>query len=319
VAELPESRHAAKVLATIFDIQRFSLHDGPGIRTTLFFKGCTLACIWCQNPESLAFRPELTYYAERCIGTGACVEVCPQGAISTVRAARVDWALCTNCGLCADVCDSEALRLTGRTWDVDTLLVECLRDAAFYRSSGGGVTLSGGEAVMQHRFLAAFLPHLKAVGVHVLLQTAGEYPWHALALLQPWLDHVYYDLKCGLSQTHLALTGRDGQRILDNLGRLVASGTPLTVRMPVVPGHNTAPEEIAAIAEHLHKCGLTDIVLLRYNALWEAKLPRLAHPPAAQELAHDAALFSAVGEAFARHGIRARAAEEEHDNDKGGR
>jgi pyruvate formate lyase activating enzyme len=309
---------APAATATLFDIQRFSLHDGPGVRTTLFFKGCALACDWCQNPESHAFRPELAYYAERCIDSGACRVVCPQGAIGGARASRVDWARCTHCGRCAELCDSEALRLIGRDWGAEALVTECLRDETFYRNTGGGVTLSGGEAVLQHRFLAVFLPRLRAAGVPVALQTAGEYSWRALASLLPWLDHVFYDLKCGLPETHLAMTGRDGGRVWANLGRLAASGVPFTVRMPVVPGRNTSPEEIAALAGRLRGFGLANIVLLRYNALWEAKLPRLARPPRAPGLAHDPAGFEAVRRAFARQGIAARAADEESGNEERG-
>ena len=298
-------------LATLFDIQRFSIHDGPGIRTALFFKGCALACEWCQNPESHAMRPELAYYAERCIGSGACVSVCAAGAIRAAFEMRVDWARCTHCGRCAEVCDSEALRLVGRSWDAETLLAECLKDVAFYRVSGGGVTLSGGEAVLQHRFLAGFLPRLKNAGVHVLLETAGEYPWRALEVLLPWLDHVFFDLKCGREETHRALTGRDGRRILDNLDRLLTAEVPLTVRMPTVPGRNTAAEEIVALAGCLRERGLFEIRLLRYNALWEAKLPRLARARRAPGLVHDGEIFNAVRETFAHHGIDARAADGE--------
>lgn len=294
--------------AIVFDVQRFSIHDGPGIRTTVFFKGCALACVWCQNPEALRAAPELSYDAERCLeACEACLAACPEGALGADRAARVDWARCTACGRCVGPCPSEALRLVGRPWSTEDLLVELLRDRSFYESSGGGVTFSGGEPVLQSRFLQELLPKLGAEGVHVALETCGAYPFELLEPLLPRVDLILYDVKLADPVRHARATGRDNARILANLAELVRRGAPVEVRMPVVPGWNSDDENVAATAERLRAMGVRSLVLLPYNHLWEAKLPRLGvdrrplgiRPP-------PEAFYGALAQAFSRHGIDAR-------------
>lgn len=262
--------------AMVFDVQRFSIHDGPGIRTVVFFKGCSLDCAWCQNPEAVEPRPELAYYAERCLpDCEACVATCAEQALRPQRAGRVDFARCTACGDCLDACPAAALTLVGRRLTPAALLEEVRRDDAFYASSGGGLTLSGGEPLLQADFLAHFLPLARAAGLHVAVETAGNYPFARLAPLLPLVDLVLFDLKLAEPRRHARHTGRDNRLVLGTLRELLARGAPLQVRMPVVPGTNTDAADLAAMADLLRDLGLRELVLLPYNHLWEAKLPRL--------------------------------------------
>jgi pyruvate formate lyase activating enzyme len=293
--------------ATVFDVQRFSIHDGPGIRTVVFFKGCSLACEWCQNPEALHAAPELGYAANRCLaGCRLCVGACPEHAIRDDRSARVDFARCTACGACVDGCPADALRLIGRPRSAGDLLAEVVRDLPFYRASGGGVTLSGGEPVLQGAFLAGFLPLARAVPVHVALETAGAYPFGMLEPLLPRLDLVLFDLKVIDPVRHRRCTGRDNRQILENLAELVRRRVPLEVRMPVVPDRNTDRDNVAAAARLLTDLGVASLTLLPYNPLWESKLPGLATQRAALGLrppGEDG--YRRLEAEFARHGLAA--------------
>jgi pyruvate formate lyase activating enzyme len=262
-------------VAVIFDIQRFSIHDGPGIRTILFFKGCSLNCAWCQNPESINMMPEMAFYAERCMGCGACMNVCTQGAVSMESNRRITWDKCTACGLCARECPAEALRLVGTSHTVSELLRESLRDKDFYDASGGGISLSGGEPILHSQFLLSFLPELKKHRVHVLLETAGNYPFARLAPLLPFIDQIYFDYKLPDDSAYRAHTGKGNQQILTVLDALVHQTVPLTVRIPVVPGINTELHQIKMMADTLRAFGISEVILLKYNPLWEAKIPRL--------------------------------------------
>ena len=297
-------------VATVFDVQRFSIHDGPGIRTVVFFKGCSLRCRWCQNPESLTPKPELAVYADRCLGADACracVDSCPQAALRVADTVTLSRSRCDSCGVCAAACPAEALRMAGTPWTVDALVEECLRDRAYAAASTGGITLSGGEPVLQADFLLELLPRLRAEGMHVLLQTAGNYRWERLASLlrSSLLDHIYFDWKAP-ARDYRIHTGHDAARIVDNLRRLAGEAIPTTVRMPLVPGVNTTPEQIADIAETLTSCGVNDLELLRFHNLWEAKLPRLAtrQTPLGSLPSVDE---REVVSTFAAHGVRATA------------
>jgi pyruvate formate lyase activating enzyme len=263
--------------ALVFDVQRFSIHDGPGIRTVVFFKGCSLDCAWCQNPEAVEPRPELAYHAERCLpDCDACLPACGEQALRPQRAGRVDFARCTACGDCAIACPAQALTLVGRLVTPADLLEEVRRDQAFYASSGGGLTLSGGEPLLQAGFLAHFLPLTRAAGLHVAVETSGNYPFARLEPLLPLIDLILFDLKLADPRRHARHTGRDNRLVLATLRGLLARGAPLQVRMPVVPGTNTGADDLTAMAELLCDLGLRRLVLLPYNHLWEAKLPRLA-------------------------------------------
>ncbi|HHX44114.1 MAG TPA: glycyl-radical enzyme activating protein [Chloroflexi bacterium] len=233
----------------ISDIQRFSIHDGPGIRTTVFFKGCNLRCFWCHNPETLALRPELQLYLDRCIGCGACFQACPHGAhVLEDGVHRFLCERCQGCGACAETCFAQALVLVGEWKTVDEVLTEVLRDRAFYETSGGGVTLSGGEPLLQPEFAVALLTACREEGLHTAIETAAQLPWERIAAVLPVTDLVMMDVKLLDPERHQAATGADNARILANARRLGAAGVPLIVRTPIVPGVNDTAEDVTAIA-----------------------------------------------------------------------
>lgn len=261
--------------ALVFDIQRFSLHDGPGIRTTLFFKGCTLRCAWCQNPESHQPRQEVAFFAHCCIQCYACRALCPKAAILTGTDRRINDTLCDGCGNCVASCLTRALRMVGKSWGTEELLTEALRDQDFFVSSGGGVTLSGGEPMLQAAFLAGFLPALKAEGIHVTLETCGHFHWTEMERIAPFLDLIYFDLKQMDSARHKTYTTIGNELILSNFRRLAAVFPHLQPRMPVIPGMNDDEKNIAATAAILHECGMETIHCLPYHRMGEAKRGRI--------------------------------------------
>ncbi len=233
----------------ITDVQRYSIHDGPGIRTTVFLKGCNLRCLWCHNPETLNPRPQLQRFLERCIGCGECLHRCPQGAHALVDGQRqFHRERCTGCGRCAETCYAQALVLVGTRKSADEVVREVLRDRPFYASSGGGLTLSGGEPLLQPEFCAVILRLCKDEGIHTALESAGNVGWQALATVLPFTDLLILDLKMMDSRKHRRWTGRPNERILANALRLGREPLRLIVRTPVVPGVNDTAEEIAAIA-----------------------------------------------------------------------
>ena len=239
----------ANVCGTVTDIQRFSVHDGPGIRTTVFLKGCSLRCFWCHNPECMNPAPEIQVFPERCIGCRACVAVCTREAL-VARDGNLDYARekCGACGQCAEVCYAGARALVGKRMTVDEVTAEVLRDAPFYEHSGGGVTISGGEPILQRDFCHAVLERIKSEGTHTALETAGNYPWGALAELLDVTDLVMMDIKHISADRHRETTGVANNRILDNARRLAHTDKPVLFRTPIVPSVNDTPEEVRAIA-----------------------------------------------------------------------
>jgi pyruvate formate lyase activating enzyme len=271
----------------VTDIQRFSIHDGPGIRSTVFLKGCNLRCFWCHNPEALAPRPELQLYPERCIGCGECVRACPNGAhrLSAEGIHEFVRGACHACGACAETCYAQALTLVGRRYTVDEVLAEIRRDRPFYETSGGGVTLSGGEPLLQFDFSYAILEQCRAEGISTAIETAAQFDWARVAAILPMTDLVMMDIKLIDAGRHLAATGAPNGRILANALALGEQGQPLIVRTPVIPGVNDAPEDIAAIAGFVAQLpSLQYYELLAFHPMAAAKYAGLGLDYAARAL-----------------------------------
>ena len=233
----------------VFDIERFAVHDGPGIRSTVFLKGCPLRCAWCHNPESQSPRPQVMFLRERCRACGACVEACPEEALALEDGKLVEIAgRCRACGACAEACPGEARRLAGREMSVDEVMAELERDEVFYRRSGGGVSFSGGEPLAQPDFLAALLEACGRRGWHRALDSCGHAPWKAFERALGSVELILYDLKLLDDEAHRRHTGEGNERILENLRRLDAAGAPLQLRYPLIPGVNDRREDLEALA-----------------------------------------------------------------------
>jgi pyruvate formate lyase activating enzyme len=239
----------------VFNTQRFSIHDGPGIRTTVFFKGCSLRCFWCHNPEGLRMKPEIQFYASRCIGCGECVVVCPEDAQELhpdgTRVFHRDR--CKTCGKCVETCFAEGLQLIGREMTAEQVVAEVLLDRVFYETSGGGVTLSGGEPMLQHEFARAILRGCKDEGLHTAVETTTNCKWDLIEGILPVTDLFMVDIKHLDDQKHREATGVSNRLILQNIRKLSATGKPIIFRVPVVPTVNDTPEEIGAIANFVRE------------------------------------------------------------------
>lgn len=294
---------------TIFNIQRFSIHDGPGIRTTVFFSGCSLRCFWCHNPEGLNLKPQIQFTSGRCTLCGACVAACPAGAQQIDEAAGVrvyQRSRCSACGTCLETCFAGALELAGAELSVAQVLQEILPDRAFYLDSGGGVTLSGGDPLLQRSFTAALLAELRAAGIHTALETAANCSWEVLANLLPLTDLVMMDIKHLDPAQHRAATGVSNERILANAEKLLQQRQPLILRTPVIPGFNDTPAEIAAIARFIatnSAAAPPRWELLPFHQLATDKYQSLGldypsarlEPPSPQHMRHLAAVAAAAG------------------------
>ena len=259
----------------IFDVKHFAVHDGPGIRTTIFLKGCPLRCAWCHSPESQSLRPEIAHNPDQCIGCEACVEACPNGA-QTLGPDKILRDLCTRCGSCAEACYAGALTLYGRRATVEELIEEVGKDRLLYETSGGGVTISGGEPTMQPRFASALLKALKREGYHTALDTCGQVEWKTLEKILVDVDLVLYDLKHINPVSHEKTTGVPNWIILSNLRRISKLDKPLVIRVPVIPGFNDSPDDFRVMGKFLGELGGIDTVeLLPYHNLGSPKYAAL--------------------------------------------
>jgi len=249
----------------VFDIKRYAIHDGPGIRTTVFFKGCSLQCWWCHNPESQRKGAEVLFRTDRCIGCGLCASACPNAAISA-PGAGVDSTKCMGCGTCAAVCPSEALEIVGRTMTVGDVMQEIERDVLFYDESGGGVTFSGGDPLAQPNFLEGLLDACQEKGIHTAVDTAGHVDAKLIQRLAHKVDLFLYDLKHMDPKRHMKYTGVSNEIILRNLKLLAESGANINVRIPLIQGVNDDRENIVRTRRFLNSLpGIRDVSILPYH------------------------------------------------------
>ena len=263
--------------ARYIDIKRFAVHDGPGIRTTLFLKGCTLRCIWCHNPESRPPQPELAIHRTKCTFCGECAEVCSCHKIAG-GTHEFDRSACKACGKCESACLSGALELFGRTITVDEAAEKLLEDRIFY-ADGGGITLSGGEPLLQCGFCAELLRRMRGEGVDCAVDTCGNVPWSAFEAVLPYTDVFLYDLKCADPAKHERFTGSRNDLVLENLKRLDGCGVKIEIRMIMVPGHNMGEGDLRAAGEILRKLkNVSAVRLLAYHQLARSKFKAVGHP-----------------------------------------
>lgn len=265
------------------DIDHFAVHDGPGIRTAVYLKGCPLHCAWCHSPETQSFSPELLFIARKCSACGLCLGVCEQGALLPVQAAStgleeapgcrvaVDWERCTHCGACAAVCYTGALKMSGTWMTAAEVITAVEKDRLFFDVSGGGVTLTGGEATAQANFARQVLRVCHTRGIHTALETNGCAPWQVYQELIDDVDLFLYDIKHMDDHRHRSLTGASNRLPLDNLRRLAEWGAEVITRVPCIPGYNDYPDNIAATARYVRQIGLKTIHLLPYNVSAGAK------------------------------------------------
>ncbi len=273
------SSHADRTTkGIVFNIQKYSVHDGPGIRTIIFLKGCSLRCRWCSNPESQLAHMQLAYNPSKCLGVDNCPrcrDVCPRGALSVGQEGKmlVDWRACDDCLLCVRACPNQALNSYGYEVSVDQALSRVEEDDVFYSRSGGGLTLSGGEPLFQAEFALSLLREARRRYISTCIETCGQVPWPVLEEASRYLNNLFYDIKAFDSQRHEQGTGFDNQLILENLRKLKQARPelPVVVRTPVIPGFNDDEAEIAAIVEFIKDMPNTEYELLAYHRMGKPK------------------------------------------------
>jgi pyruvate formate lyase activating enzyme len=304
----------------IYDIQGFSVQDGPGIRTTVFLKGCPLRCPWCHSPESQQFFTQLSWMSMRCVGIekcGKCLNACTKGAISPgrlsqhpatqeeIRHIHIDRLICDNCGDCAAICYQKALVMCGTDYTMEDILERVRKDVPFYEHSGGGVTISGGEPLSQPEFVLQLLKRLKECGIHTALDTSGYAPYEIFERVLPYTDLFLYDLKHMNSEQHRAVVGVSNGLILENASRIAKAGGKMQIRIPVIPDFNDSEESITATGKFCKSLGaaVTVIQLLPYHNLGVMKYHRLddskpileAEPPSDEKIQSMKDLLEGLG------------------------
>lgn len=261
----------------VTDIQRFSVHDGPGIRTSVFLKGCNMKCGWCHNPETINARPELEVYPDKCIGCGACLEICPVGAHRAVHDHKVfHRELCEACGACAQKCYAEALVLAGKEMSAEEAVKELMEDLDFYKSTNGGITITGGEPLFQRDFTHEILQLCKERNIHTAIESNMAWPYQIIESILPVTDLIMMDIKIMDNAMHQKWTGVSNKLVLENAKKLSQNAIPVIIRTPVVPGINDTIEEIGTIAAFISDFpNLLYYELLPYHPLGSSKYESL--------------------------------------------
>jgi len=263
----------------VFNIQHYAIHDGPGIRTTVFVNGCPLRCIWCQNPESQSLKPQIFFHREKCTGCGKCIEVCPKKANEIVDSRSVIHRdLCIGCGSCSEICPNEARHLMGKEMTAAEVFREVEKDAIFYQGSGGGVTVSGGDPIAQPEFVTNLLRLCKEASLHTALDTCGCTTWETLKEILDYVDLVLFDFKHLSTDKHKDLTGVSNELILENAKKIYHElSIPMLARIPIIPGYNDTIENIEATGHFIaHELGNSiKVHILPYHRLGETKYERL--------------------------------------------
>lgn len=262
---------------TVFDLQRFALHDGPGIRTTIFLKGCPLDCIWCHNPESKKAKPQLGFLEKKCVYCGKCQQVCPKGVHNILENRHeISFSECALCGKCVDACLNKALKIFGRKMTSDELLKTVVKDRDFYQRSGGGLTVSGGEPMMQFEGLRGLLKKAKEMGIHVCLDTSGQAPQERYREIAEYVDLFLFDYKLTDPLEHKKYTGVDNRQILSNLDYLCTHGSNVFLRCPIIPGINNKESHYRAIAELSQKYdAIRQVNLMTYHDMAKGKAAQI--------------------------------------------
>lgn len=294
-------------MSLITSIQKYSIHDGDGIRTTVFFKGCLLKCLWCHNPETQCFKSQLLCDSERCAGCGSCAVVCPQNAVREEAGKMVtDRKLCTGCGTCVDSCNLNLREVAGKEYTVSELVKELKKDEMFYEESGGGVTLSGGEVMMADMdYVEELVKRLDRMGISVAIDTCGQAPYENFERLLPYTDTFLYDIKTMDNEIHKKYMGMGNEQILENLERISSKGARIYIRIPVIREVNGTKEDMEEIIRYLREkqIRVANINLLPYHNTGSGKYEKLGltyggtrlHAPSGEEMEQFVTLFKQSG------------------------
>lgn len=265
--------------ARIFNIRKFCTHNGPGLRTTVFFKGCPMRCKWCSHPESQSAKTQIFWNASKCVQCMQCINICPKMAILSLNGKTcIRSERCDGCAVCVNICPSRALTLSGRSYTLDQVVNTCLQDKAYYESSGGGVTLSGGEPLMQYHFAEAFLQIMKAEGIHTALETAGYTSPDIFSRILPLTDLFLFDIKHHSHKAHYKGTGTYNDLILQNLRTAAASGKEVLARIPVIPVYNNSLQDARRFAELFLDMGVRSVQLIPFHQTGSYRYAMLGVP-----------------------------------------